>query len=157
MTNDLGQGQWPPFSIPAKGIPRRIFGTNLVIFKSIIRYCVDKPSFLEFSVEKAKITLKVEVNDLHFQYQTRVSQGRHSFQIWKFQPKSVTIYRANRANWLAFCVKTALEGPWRSRSMTSVFNASPEYTMMHVWCMISISWCRKESSVLEKGFTCFLH
>ena len=30
--NDLeGQGQWPPFSIPAKGIPGCMFGANLVI------------------------------------------------------------------------------------------------------------------------------
>ena len=30
--NDLeGQGQWPPFSIPAESIPRCMFGANLVI------------------------------------------------------------------------------------------------------------------------------
>ena len=30
--NDIeGEGQWPPFSIPAENIPGYIFGTNLVI------------------------------------------------------------------------------------------------------------------------------
>ena len=34
--NDLeGQGQWPPFSIPADSIPRCMFGANLVILDQI--------------------------------------------------------------------------------------------------------------------------
>ena len=34
--NDLeGQGQWPPFSIPAESIPRCMFGANLVILDQI--------------------------------------------------------------------------------------------------------------------------
>ena len=34
--NDLeGQGQWPPFSIPAERIPRCIFAANLVILAQI--------------------------------------------------------------------------------------------------------------------------
>ena len=34
--NDLeGHGQWPPFSIPAKSIPRCMFGANLVILYQI--------------------------------------------------------------------------------------------------------------------------
>ena len=34
--NDLkGQGQWPPFSIPAERIPRSMFGANLVILDQI--------------------------------------------------------------------------------------------------------------------------
>ena len=37
-------------------------------------YHADQPNFLELWVKKVKITLKVKVNDLHFQYQPRVSQ-----------------------------------------------------------------------------------
>ena len=36
-------------------------------------YRADKPNFLEFWVEMAKMTFKVKVNDLHFQHQLRVS------------------------------------------------------------------------------------
>ena len=44
-------------------------------------YNADKPNFLEFSVKKVKITLKVKVNDLHFQYPLRVSQDACLVQI----------------------------------------------------------------------------
>ena len=37
-------------------------------------YCADKPNFLKFLIKIAKMTLKVKVNDLHFQYQPRLSQ-----------------------------------------------------------------------------------
>ena len=51
--------------------------------KSIKSYA-DKPKFLEFWVKMANITLKVKVNDLHFQYQVRVSQNACLVQIWLF-------------------------------------------------------------------------
>ena len=41
------------------------------------------------------MNLKVTVNDLHFQYQPRVSQDACLEQIWWFQLKSVTSYRAD--------------------------------------------------------------
>ena len=47
-------------------------------------YSADKPNFLGFWVKMAKITLKVKVNDLHFQYQLRVSQDACMVQIWLF-------------------------------------------------------------------------
>ena len=43
-----------------------------------------------------KMTFKVKVNDLHFQYQLRVSQAAYSVQIWWLQLKSVTSYRADK-------------------------------------------------------------
>ena len=43
------------------------------------------------------MTLNVKVNDLHFQYQPRVSQDARVVQIWWFQLKSVTSYRADKA------------------------------------------------------------
>ena len=92
--NDLeGQGQWPPFSILAESIPGCMFGANLVILAQI---CVDKPNFLEFWVKMAKMTLKVKVNDLHFQYQLRVSQYACLEQIWWSQVKPVMSYRADK-------------------------------------------------------------
>ena len=42
------------------------------------------------------MTLKVKVNDLHFQYQLRVSQDACLVQIWWFQLKPVTSYRADK-------------------------------------------------------------
>ena len=59
-------------------------------------YCVDKPNFLEFWVKLAKMTLKIKVNDLHFQYQPRVSQDACLVQIWWFQLKFVRSYRADK-------------------------------------------------------------
>ena len=44
----------------------------------------------------AKMTLKVKVNDLHFQYQLRVSQNACLVQIWWFQLKFVTSYHADK-------------------------------------------------------------
>ena len=41
----------------------------------------------------AKVTLMVKVNDLHFQYQPRVSQDACLVQIWGFQPESVKLSR----------------------------------------------------------------
>ena len=59
-------------------------------------YHADKPNFLEFWVKMAKITLKVTVNDPYFQYQPRVSHDACLVQIWWFQLKSVTSYRADK-------------------------------------------------------------
>ena len=44
----------------------------------------------------AKLTLKFKVNDSHFQYQLRVSHDAWFMQIWWFQLKSVTGYRAEK-------------------------------------------------------------
>ena len=44
------------------------------------------------------MTLKAKVNDLYFQYQPRVSQDACLVQIWWFQLKSVTSYRADKVN-----------------------------------------------------------
>ena len=43
----------------------------------------------------AKMTLQVKVNDLHLQYQSRVSQEACLVQIWWFQLESVMSYRAD--------------------------------------------------------------
>ena len=41
----------------------------------------ETPNFLNFQVKMAKLTLKVKVNDLHFQYQPRISQDTCMVQI----------------------------------------------------------------------------
>ena len=68
------QGQWPPLQIPPDSIPGCMFGANLVIPAHIC----DELSYrkLEFPgrlSQMTKITLKVKVNDPHFQYQLRLS------------------------------------------------------------------------------------
>ena len=93
-------------------------------------YRADKPNFLEFWVKIAKMTLKVRMNDLHFQYQ----YGMH---VWcKFGDSSPNLWwvivRTSQISW-----NSESKWPkrhWRSRSMTFIFNTSREYHMMHVWC-----------------------
>ena len=46
------------------------------------------------------MALKVKVNDHHFQYQLRVSHDAYLVQIWWFQLKSVTIYRAGKVKFM---------------------------------------------------------
>ena len=50
--------------------------------KFIKSYWADKPKFLETWVKMAKMTSKVKVNDLHFQYQLIVSQNACLVHIW---------------------------------------------------------------------------
>ena len=64
--------------------------------KCVMSYRTDNPNFLEFWVKMAKMTFKVKVNDHHFQYQPQVSQNACLVQLWWFQPKSVTSYRADK-------------------------------------------------------------
>ena len=90
--NDLeGHGQWPPFSIIAESIQGYMFGANLVILAQI---CDELPhgqaKFPRILSQITKMTLKVTVNDLHFQYQPRLSQDARLGQIWWFQLKPVT-------------------------------------------------------------------
>ena len=59
-------------------------------------YQADKQNFLELWDKIARMTLKVMVNDLHFQYQLRVSHDAFLMQIWWFQLKSVMSYRADK-------------------------------------------------------------
>ena len=57
---------------------------------------MDKLKFLEFWDKMVKMTLKVKVNDLHFQYKPRVSHDASLVQIWWFQLKFVTSYHADK-------------------------------------------------------------
>ena len=83
----------------------------------------------------AKMTLKVKVNDLYFQYQQRVTQNVCLVQIWWFQPTSI-IWRVITGTSRSFLSSESKwpKWPWRSRSMTSMFNTSREYPRVHVWC-----------------------
>ena len=51
----------------------------------VMSYRANKPNFPEFWVKMAKMTLKVKVNDIHFQYQLRVSHDACLVQIWWLQ------------------------------------------------------------------------
>ena len=59
------------------------------------------------SESKCQITLKVNVNDSHFQYQPRVSLDACSVQMCWFKPKSATSYSADKPNFLEFRVTMA--------------------------------------------------
>ena len=63
-------------------------------------YHADNPNFLEFWVNMAKMTLKVKINNIHFQYQLRVSHDACLVQIWWFQLKSVTSYCADKVKFM---------------------------------------------------------
>ena len=54
-----------------------------------------------------KMTSKVKVNYIYFQYQLRVSQDAYMVQIWWFQLKYMTSYGADKPNSLKFYVKMA--------------------------------------------------
>ena len=64
--------------------------------KPVKSYHVEKPNFLELWVKVAKMTLKVKVNYPYFRYQLRISHDACLVQIWWFQLKSVTSYRADK-------------------------------------------------------------
>ena len=51
------------------------------------------------------MTLKVKVDDPHFQYQPGVFQDACLVQIWWRHPKSVKSYRTEKLNYLEFLVK----------------------------------------------------
>ena len=53
------------------------------------------------------MTLKVKVNDPHFQYQPKVTQDACLEQVWWFQSNSVMSYCADKQNFLEFWVKMA--------------------------------------------------
>ena len=63
------------FSIPTKIIPRCIFGANLAIPAQIhYNLCHGQAIFPRILRQNDQMTLKVKVNDTHFQYQPRVSR-----------------------------------------------------------------------------------
>ena len=81
--------------------------TNLVQIwwfklKSITSYPADKPIFLAFWVKMTKMTLRVNVNNLHFQYQPSVSQDACLVQIWWIQSKSARSYPERKPNFPEF-------------------------------------------------------
>ena len=63
--------QWSPFSIPAESIPEYMFGTNFVILAQICHeLSCGRTSQMSLNswVNMAKMTLRVEISYLHFQY-----------------------------------------------------------------------------------------
>ena len=65
--------------------------------------------FLEILSWNGLVTLKVKVNEPHFQYELSESHDAYLVQIWWFQLKSVTSYRADKPNFLEFWVKISLK------------------------------------------------
>ena len=52
--------------------------------KSVMSYGADKLNFLEFWVKMAKMSLKVKVDDPHFQCQLKVSHDACLVRVWWF-------------------------------------------------------------------------
>ena len=89
-----------------------------------------------------KMTLKVEVNDLHIQYQLKVSQdgcckfGDSSPHLWR------VITQTSQFSWN--CGSKWPRWPWRSRSMTSTSNTNRKYPSQDT-CLVQIWWFKLKS------------
>ena len=96
--NDLeGQGQLSPFSIPNKCIPGCMFGANLVILAQICdELSCGQARFPRILSQKGQNYLEGQGQWPPFSYQPRVSQDACLVQIWWFQLKSMTNYRADK-------------------------------------------------------------
>ena len=141
--NDLeGEGQWPPFLIPAESIPGCMFGANLMVLAQIHDELSRRQA--EFWVKMAKMTLKAKVNDPYFQYQPWVFHDACLVQIWWFQLKSVTRYRADKVKFTDRGTDGRTDG--RADGQTQVtIPLRPERsrdnkTIFTVMALLSISW-----------------
>ena len=116
----------------------------------LMSYYADMPNFLEFWVKMAKVTLKVKVNDSHFQYQLRISQDVCLVQIWQFQLKSMTSYHADKPNFLEFLVKMV-----KITLKIKVNNPHFQYQLRvsHDACLVQICrwWLKLKSVTFIKG------
>ena len=69
------------------------------------------------------MTLKVKVNDPHFQYQQRESQDSYLVQIWWFYLKSFTSYCMDKTNFIEFSVEMAkMTLKFKVNDPISIFN-----------------------------------
>ena len=98
--NDLefeGQGQWPPFLIPAESIPGCMFGATLVILAQIYdELSHGQAKFPRILKQNGQNHLKGQGQWPPFQYQLRVSHDACLVQIWWFQLTFVTSYCADK-------------------------------------------------------------
>ena len=90
-------------------------------------------NFQEFLVKMAKMTMKVKVNDLHFQYRPSASQDTYLVQIWWFWPPNL---------WRVIARKTKIDRFLRQNGQTDlkvqvqwplIFNTNYGYPMMQIW------------------------
>ena len=76
--------------VPPLGRPRSVYKSDI------------ECHFLEFWIEMAKWPWRSEVNDLHFQYQLRVTKHACLVPIWWMCLKSITSYYADNPIFLEF-------------------------------------------------------
>ena len=93
----------PPWRIWINKRTFRTCNTPWTVEISIQKWCW--MLFLGIQCQNGQMTLKVMVNDPHFQYQLRVSQDAFSVKIWWFLLKSIIIYCMDKPNFLEFWVK----------------------------------------------------
>ena len=129
------QGQWPPFSIPAESIPGCVLGANLVILAHICdelsRVQAEFPIILSHNGQ----------NDLEGQGQWPPFSIPVEGIPWCMLGANLVILAQicdrviTRTSRVSYNSKSKWpKWPWRSRSMTSIFNTSRGYPRMHVWC-----------------------
>ena len=118
-------------------------GVHLVILAQIYyNFFADEPNFLEFWVNMAKITLKVRANVPQFQYQLKISQDLCLGQIWRFQPKSVPSYRADKTHFLKFWVNIA-KMTLKVKVIDLYFHNQRK--LSHDACLVQIWWVQLRS------------
>ena len=108
--------------------------------KSVTSYRADKLIFLKFWVKIAKMTFKVKDNDLHIQYQLRVSQDACLVQIWWSQLKSVTSYRADKVKF------TDRQTDWQTQATTIPFGLKGQGVKNNNLLQLTGSWWRQMES-----------
>ena len=108
--------------------------------KSVMSYHADKPNFLEFYVKMAKMTMKIKVNNPYFQYKVRLSSDACLVQIWWFQLKSVTSYRADKVKFMdgrtdgqtqATTIPLWPERPWGKKPLPDTMFTQIYVTIWH--------------------------
>ena len=82
----------------------------------------------------AKMTLKVKVNDLHFQYQLRVSHDACLVQILWFQLKFVTSHRVDKVKF------TDRRADGQTQATTIPFGLSFNRSYINAWRLFNIRY-----------------
>ena len=122
-----------------------------------VRYCVDKPSFLEFLVEKAKITLKVEVNDLLFSISNKSIPGC-TFVAYLLIPAQICDDLSREQSKLPSIL--CQNGPWRTLKIkVNDLRFQCQSRVYHDACLMHDidRLVQERIQCVRKGVTCFLH
>ena len=130
--NDLeGQGQRPPFSIPAESISGCMFGDSssnpLKVIARTSRNSYNSESNGQNDLEgQGQMTSIFNTSREYPRMQIWCKFGGFCPNLWRVITRTNRISYNSGSKWPKW--------PWRSRSTTSIFNTSWEYLRVHVWC-----------------------